>query len=169
MHTGVEARPESTIARWRAACEAGDLDGAMSVLAPEVVLRSPLTDSVRFEGRDEVREVLDVALRNFADLRFSTVLGNGRSWVLFETARIGDQRFDEAQFIELDERGKIVELTLLIRPRPGATAVMAALAGPLARRLGRSATTATALSLLTRPLRFLTRLGDRTAVRMVKP
>jgi SnoaL-like domain len=161
-------RSRSTIELWRAACEAHDADRAMQVVADGVVLHSPLTDRVRFEGRAEFHAVLDVALAAFEDVRFHTVLGAGRSWALVYGGRIGSQQFEETQLVELDEQARIAKMTLMIRPLPGLTAVMAAIAGPLARRMDQPRLVATALSLLAGPLKGMTRWGDHAAP-LVKP
>jgi ketosteroid isomerase-like protein len=39
-----------TTARYRTAAEAGDVDGVVATLAPDVVLHSPITDKLEFRG-----------------------------------------------------------------------------------------------------------------------
>src|SRR3712207_9121299 len=59
MSTAFSAAPSvspvsAAIAAYRAAGERGDADAVSALLAPDVVLHSPLTGRVRFAGRDEV-------------------------------------------------------------------------------------------------------------------
>jgi len=59
MSTAVSVAPSvspvsAAIAAYRAAGERGDADAISALLAPDVKLHSPLTERVRFAGRDEV-------------------------------------------------------------------------------------------------------------------
>jgi hypothetical protein len=163
-----DTRCKATIQQWRTAAETGDADLAVDAAADAVVVRSPLTDRIRFEGRDELRHLLSVATKSIVDIRFHAVLGEEHTWALFYTARVRGQSIEEAQLIRLNEQGKIAEVTLLARPLPGLTALMDTLGPPLARRFGRPPAIAALLSAMARPLSLLTRTGDRHAVGLVK-
>jgi hypothetical protein len=79
------------------------------------------------------------------------------------------QDVEEAQLMRLNEQSKIVEATLMVRPLPAQTALMEALGPRLARRFGRSRAVAALLSIMVKPLVFLTRVGDKRGVSLVKP
>jgi hypothetical protein len=151
------------------ALETGQIDLAMETFASDAVLNSPLTNQLRFEGREELRDLLEVAFEAFEDVRFHTVVGEGPTWALFYTARIGNQDFEEAQLMRLNEQGKIVEATLMIRPLPAQTALMDAIGPQLARRFGLSRVMAALMPMMVKPLAFLARLVDRRGVSLLKP
>ena len=151
------------------AVETANVDLAMETLAADVVLNSPLTNQFRFEGHEELRHLLELASEAFEDIRFHTVVGEGPTWALFYTARIGNQDFEEAQLMRLNEQGKIVEATLMIRPLPAQTALMDTIGPQLARRFGLSRAVAALMPMMLKPLAFLARVVDRRGVSMVKP
>ena len=141
-----------------------DIELAMSALADDVVLHSPLTDRFTFNGKDSVRQLFEAAYEKFEGLDYHTVI-DGR--VLVGGATIKGQRFEETLLLALDDHGKITEITLFIRPLTGLTAVMAALGPTLARKNGRR--TAGLLKVLTAPLVAATRSGDRVGIGLALP
>jgi SnoaL-like domain len=151
---------EGITARFRAAAEAGDVDGVMATLAPDVVLHSPITDRVAFHGHAEVRELLDSVFVTILDIRYFADVGDGRTRALFYRARVGSTPLEEATRLELDDAGMIREITLFFRPLPGLATLTSALGprvaarrhGPLRGLLAR---------LLLAPLGPLLRAGDR--------
>ncbi len=157
-----------TIEAWRSAGERGDARAAAACLAPDADLISPLTDRLRFHGRDEMETVLEAAFAVISDLRFHTELGDGDSWALFYFARVADREFEEAQLLRLDGDGLIRELTLFGRPLPALTGLMSRLGPELARRQGRPAL-ARFLGASTAPLHAMTLLGDRRVVPLAEP
>ncbi|MCO1582485.1 nuclear transport factor 2 family protein [Crossiella sp. SN42] len=159
----------TTTERYRTAGEAGDLAGVLATLAEDVVLHSPLTTRVRFEGKAEVRAVLTVALRELKGLRYRSDVGDERTRVLVHTATVGGQELEETARVELNSEGLISSITLSVRPLPGLTALMAAFAGPIARELGKPRWVVLALTLASKPLALLTRVGDRQLVPLATP
>jgi hypothetical protein len=158
-----------TVRHWCSAGEAGDIDLAMRSIATNVVLRSPLTDRLRFEGRDQVRQVLEAAYDSIDQMRFHTVVGQASIWGLFYTARVGTTPIEEAQLVRLDDHHKIVEVSLMIRPLTGLAAVMAALGPRMIRKQGHSSIVAAAVSLTIKPLTLLARVGDFAGARLLQP
>jgi SnoaL-like domain len=159
---------EATTERYRRAGETGDVDLALSTFAEDAVLRSPLTDRVRFTGHAELRALIEVAYGRVDGIRFHTDVGDERTRVVVYTARIGGADLEEAALLRLDDRGRITEATLFIRPLPAQVAVMGAFGPDIARRNGRRGA-AGLLAVLTRPLLAMVRSGDRYAVPLVRP
>jgi hypothetical protein len=157
---------DETIRRLRAAGEAGDVDGVLELVAPDVVLRSPITASFEFRGREELRELLEAVFATIEDIRYHDELGDSRSRALFYRARVGSQPLEEAALVRLDEQARITELTLWFRPLRGLTKLTAGLAPRLAARNGRvSAVLATGASGL---LHLLTVAGEGPLLRLVR-
>jgi hypothetical protein len=141
-----------------------DIELAMSALADDVVLRSPLTDRFTFDGKDAIRALFEAAYEKFDGLEYHTVIGDR---VLVGSATVNGQQFEETMVMDLAEDGRITEITLFIRPLTGLTAVMAALGPALARKNGRR--TAGLLRVLTAPLVAATRSGDRFGIGLALP
>ncbi|HEX6353651.1 nuclear transport factor 2 family protein [Actinophytocola sp.] len=143
-----------------------DVELAVSALADDVVLRSPLTDRFTFDGKDAVRALFETAYEKFDGLNYHTVIGDR---VLVGSATVGGQPIEETLVLTLDDAGKIAEIRLFIRPLTGLTAVMAALGPVLARKNGRSRFTAGLLRVMTAPLVAATRSGDKVGIRLALP
>lgn len=155
-----------SIEEFQRAAATKDIELALSTLADDVVLRSPLTDRFTFDGKDDVGRLFEAAYEKFDGLSYHTLIGDR---VLVGGATAGGQPFEETLLLRLDGAGKIAEITLFIRPLTGLTAVMAALGPALARRNGRSRFTAGLLRVMTAPLVAATRSGDRVGVRLALP
>jgi hypothetical protein len=164
----VDGTHDQAIAAWRSAGEAGDARAAAETLSADVEVISPLTERFRFRGRDQVTEMLAAAFEVISDIRFHTAVGEGPTWALFYHARVGRQAVEEAQLLRLDEAGLIREITLFGRPLPALTAVMTDI-GPRLLRAQRRPAFASVVGAATRPLAFLTRLGERRLVPLADP
>jgi hypothetical protein len=159
---------ETTTEAWRAAGEAGDAVAAAACIAADGVLISPLTEAFRFHGRAQVQEVLEAAFQVFSDVRYHTEIGDERTRALFQYGMCGGEAFEEAQLLRFDDSGLISEVTLFGRPLPALTAVMAGLGPLLVRRQGRPGL-ARVIGAATKPLHFMTRLGERRLVPLADP
>jgi len=151
----------TTAARYRRAAEAHDIEGMLDTLAPDIVLRSPITDRVVFQGRDEIRELLQSVFATIHDIRYFADVGDRRSRALFDRAIVNGQPLEQATRIELDADERIREITLFFRPLPGLATLTAELVPRVARKHGRFR--ATMARLLLAPLGLATRIGDRLA------
>ncbi|MFI7675398.1 nuclear transport factor 2 family protein [Actinophytocola sp. NPDC049390] len=158
-----------TVADFRQAAATKDIDLAMASLADGVVLHSPLTDRFTFNGKDEVRRLFETAYERFDGLSYDLVIGDGERRVLVGGGTAGGQPFEETLLLTVDDREKITEIALFIRPLPGLTAVMAALGPALAHRNGRSRLAAGVLRAMTAPLVAATRFGDRVGIKLALP
>jgi hypothetical protein len=150
------------VSDYRRGGELGDIGLVGRGLHPDVVLSSPLSDRVRFAGRDAVLEVIGAALATFEGLHHHTETGDDRTRVLVGSATVDGVAFDETTVLRLDEDGRITAIALSIRPLPALAAVMRALGGQLLARRGRPVAGRAVRVALT-PLVGLTRLADRLA------
>jgi hypothetical protein len=117
--------------RFRAGVEARDVEAALGALAEDVVLHSPVTFKP-FEGRDVVAHVLRTVFAVFEDFRYSDHLREGRTSVLVFTATVNGREVDGIDLVREDADGQIADLTVMVRPLSGLTA----LAEEIGRRLG---------------------------------
>lgn len=158
---------EDTVRRMRAAMEAGDIEGVMATTAPDVVLRSPITDKFQFRGHAELRELMEVVLETVADIRYYEEIGDDRTRAVFYRARVGSQPVDEACLIRLDDQARITEFTIWYRPLPGLASVAAGLAPRLTRRHSRARAAVVAAG--TGLIALLAVRGEPPLLRLVRP
>jgi hypothetical protein len=128
-------------------------------LAPDVVIHSPITDSIRFRGRDDALAVLKIVSEAMEGLEHHDLVGADDVWTQRFRVRVRGRLLEGMDLLRFDEAGRLRELTVFIRPLPGLTALAAAVAPGVGRRRGRL--TAIALRLLVEPLAAMTRQGDR--------
>src|SRR2546430_3553649 len=107
---------------FRTAVEGGDLDGAVALLADDVVFRSPAVFRP-YHGRDKVETILRTVFGVFEDFRYTDELaGDGVQGLVFE-ARVGDRELQGLDLIRADADGRIAEFTVMIRPASGLMAL----------------------------------------------
>ncbi len=117
---------------FRAAVEAGDIEGAIALLAPDVVFRSPVVHRP-YEGADVVAGLLRAVFEVFEDFRSVDELesaGGGHA-LIFE-ARVGDRQLQGMDRLYDDEDGRIGRFTVMVRPLSGALALAEAMKAKLA-------------------------------------
>jgi hypothetical protein len=163
MTDRVEAAAATT-RRFREAIEARDLDAALATLAPDVIAHSPVTASGHLAGHDDLRDVLSAMFASVTDVRYFDDSGNEQVRHISNRARIGRQPIEETMRIELDDQARIREITVFVRPLPGAAAFLDAIGPRLARRRGRWR--AVAFRALSKPLAVVTRAGDKVGIRL---
>jgi hypothetical protein len=100
---------------FRLAAEAKDLEAMTATLREDVVLHSPILFR-GFEGRDVVLGVLTHVVATLEDFRYTDELAEGDTVVLRFKARVGDRELEGIDFLELDEEGRVAELTVFMRP-----------------------------------------------------
>ncbi|WP_229070139.1 nuclear transport factor 2 family protein [Actinoplanes sp. DH11] len=154
--------------RWRAAGEARDAAGAVAALSADVVLFSPITEQFAFRGREQVRDLLEVALAAIDEITYTDQVAEGRTVALFYRARVGGTPLHEAQRLRLDADGLITEITLYIRPLPALTRLMTRLGPELARRNGQPAL-ARLIPVAGGMLHAMADSGDRTMMPRAAP
>jgi hypothetical protein len=108
--------------RFRSAVEAKDLDAMEAALAPDVVFRSPVVYKP-YEGREATMGLLRLVVQVFEDFSYTDELVTGDSVSLVFRAHVGDRELEGIDYLRLNGEGLVSELTVLIRPLSGLTAV----------------------------------------------
>lgn len=150
----------------RAAAERGDADAVAELLAPDVVFHSPMTDRVRFAGREEVAALHRDIFAVLDGLQTSEPLALGDSRSFSFRARVRGEELDAHVLLHADEHGLIDELKIFIRPLPGLATLFAVLPPRVSARR-RGLVMGAVAAVLTWPLGFLLRTADRFAPRFL--
>ena len=118
---------------FRAAVEAGDLDGALALLAGDVVFRSPVVFKP-YRGRDAVAPILLAVSRVFEDFRYVREIGGpgAADHALMFEARVGDRALEGCDFLHTGDHGLISEFTVMVRPLSATLALAEAMKALLA-------------------------------------
>jgi hypothetical protein len=105
---------------FRRAAEAKDLELLAETLRDDVVLHSPILFR-GFEGREIVSQVLTHVAATLEDLTYVDELAGERTVALRFKARVGDRELEGIDFLQLDEDGRVADLTVFIRPMSALT------------------------------------------------
>ncbi len=106
---------------FRRAAEAKDVELMTETLREDVVLHSPILFR-GFEGREIVGQVLTHVAATLEGLTYTDELADERTVCLRFQAKVGDRELEGIDFLELDEDGKVRELTVFMRPLSAITA-----------------------------------------------
>jgi hypothetical protein len=106
---------------FRIAAEAKDVELMTGTLREDVVLHSPILFR-GFEGRDVVGQVLTHVAATLEDLSYVDELAGEGTVCLRFKAKVGDRELEGIDFLELDEDGRVAELTVFMRPLSAITA-----------------------------------------------
>jgi hypothetical protein len=116
---------------FRAAVEARDAEGMRAAMADDIVLHSPVTFRP-FAGKAVVGHVIGTVAQVFEDFRYTGHLRDDGMSILVFTASVSGREVDGIDLIREDADGLIADLTVMVRPLSGLTA----LAEEMGRRLG---------------------------------
>lgn len=156
----------ATITAFRDAAERGDADAVAALLAPDVAVHSPLTDRVRFEGRDEVAALHRDIFAVLHDLRTRDPLPLGDTCAAPFSAWVRGVEMRAVILVRLDDQDRIADLEIYGRPLPALAALFTALPPRVsARRRGRAK--GALLAVLARPLALALHAADRMAPRFL--
>jgi hypothetical protein len=100
---------------FRLAAESKDLELLTETLREDVVLHSPILFR-GFEGREMVSQVLTHVAATLEGLTYVDELAGEGTVCLRFKAKVGDRELEGIDFLELDENGKVAELTVFMRP-----------------------------------------------------
>jgi hypothetical protein len=119
---------------FRAAVEARDAEAAATVLADDVVFHSPIAFKP-YVGRSAAGAVLAAALRAFDDFAYEAELTSedGRDHALMFRARVDGKDIQGCDFLRDDRDGRVVQLTVMVRPLTAAVALRDRMAAELAQ------------------------------------
>lgn len=102
-----------------------------ALLAPDVVFHSPVVHRP-YGGRDQVMSILWAVSEVLEDFAYGeTYRSGGDGQVLAFSGRVGDRHLDGVDIITIDADGLISELTVMIRPFSGLSALREAMAAQL--------------------------------------
>ncbi len=120
---------------FKAAVETEDREALTEALAEGVVFRSPVVFKP-YEGKPVVSTILiEGALNVFEDFRYRHQIEDGDVAALIFDARVGDRELQGIDLLRFDAEGRIVELTVMVRPMSGLNALAEAM-GRQFERLG---------------------------------
>lgn len=106
---------------FRRAAEAKDFDLLTEALREDVVLHSPILFR-GFEGKEIVSQVLTQVAATLEGLTYTDELAEGNTVCLRFRAQVGNRELEGIDFLELDDEGKVAELTVFMRPLSAITA-----------------------------------------------
>ena len=151
----------------RAAMEARDRRAVVEAFAEDAVLRSPFTDNLAFEGREQLDAIVGVILDVLDDLTYTDELHGDGTAVLVGRAIVDGLAMQFSDHLKLRDDGLIQEMTVFFRPLPATTAAMRRIGEGLGRR--KSTRRARMISSMVAPMAFMARTGDRIGVRLIMP
>lgn len=113
---------------FRVAIETRDFEGAVALLAEDVVFRSPVVFRP-YHGRDAVAAILVAVSRVFEDFRYEREIGaeGAQDHALVFKARVGEREIHGCDFLHTDKDGLIDDFTVMVRPLSGALALAEAM------------------------------------------
>jgi hypothetical protein len=116
---------------FREAAESKDFSKAKGLFSPDVVFNSPAVFKP-YSGLEALGVLLGTVAEVFEDFRYVDQVETGDTAVLVFEARVGERRVDGVDVLRFGPDGRIGEMTVMIRPLTGLTA----LAEEMGRRLG---------------------------------
>jgi SnoaL-like domain len=111
-----------------------DAETAAAVLAHDVVFRTPI-GSKPYTGRSATGVVLAASLPVFDDFDYQAELTSedGRHYTLMSRPRVDGKDNQDCHFLRHDQDGRVVQLTVMVRPLTAAVALRDRVAAELAR------------------------------------
>lgn len=122
-----------SLAIWHRMVAAHDLKDLPTILHADAVFRSPMAFPP-YQSAQAVALILNTVLGVFENFAYHRELSSddGLSVVLEFSANVGDKQLKGIDLIRFDEKGKIVEFEVMIRPLNG----LQALGQEMGKRLG---------------------------------
>ena len=109
---------------------AGDHDAALATLADDVVFCSPAVYTP-YHGKAQVDSILRLVATVFENFRYTAEWRDGQTTILFFEASVGDRELQGIDLLEENADGRVVRLTVMIRPLSGLQAVASAMSAKL--------------------------------------
>jgi hypothetical protein len=119
---------------FRAAVESRDAVALEATLADSVVFTSPVAFRP-YTGRPVTAAILRGVMRVFEDFRYVREIASadGRDHALIFETTVAGKRISGCDFLHHDADGKVDELTVMVRPLSGATALAEAMSAQFER------------------------------------
>ncbi|MFZ3281087.1 nuclear transport factor 2 family protein [Pseudomonas sp.] len=129
----LQANVAESLKQWHEMIRTGNLSGLPELLDPQAVFRSPMAHTP-YPGAPVVSMILNTVFEVFEDFTYHRELAtaDGLNVILEFSAKIGTKELKGIDMIRFDERGKIVEFEVMVRPLSG----LQALGEEMGRRLG---------------------------------
>ena len=106
---------QRSLSRWHAMIAAANLDDLPSMLAPEVVFRSPFAYRP-YVGPEKVAALLGTVVTVLREFAYQRQFVADDSVALEFGAKVGDLSLKGIDLIRFDEQGRIVDFEVMIRP-----------------------------------------------------
>jgi SnoaL-like domain len=127
----IEADSPTSLRAFVSATERHDVEPVIACFAPGIIIRSPITQRIRFEGIEQASDLFRRVFCIISGTRVYETIGEGSSQVVFWRARVGRNYLEEANLLRFDENGLVKEMTVFMRPVPGLLALAVELASSL--------------------------------------
>jgi hypothetical protein len=164
-HRADETIYDRTTAAVRRAGESSDAEAFIALLAPNVVVRSPITQLIRFEGHDQAADLFRRIFTMIDDIRIDEFVGPGqRTQVMLWKGSVNGTYLEEANVLRFGDDGLITEMTVFMRAVPGLLRLASEIAPSLARRHSRLRAVAVGAAL--RSVSFLYRTAEPVVIRL---
>lgn len=125
-----------TIRAFKEAVEADDITAGLALLADDVTFTSPVVFRP-YEGRAMAELLLTAAAQVFAGtLRYERVLVDQHGAALVFRATVGGREVHGTDFLRLDDAGRIVDFTVMLRPLSAVQAMAEAMQAKIAAVTG---------------------------------
>jgi len=131
-HNVLAASPQRTLDGWHRFVASPDRELLASLLAEDIVFRSPFVQSP-IPGRTAALLVLTTVVQIFENFRYERSFVGGAHDVALEfAANIGKWQLKGVDLIKFNERGEMIEFEVMIRP----IKALAALGEEMGNRIG---------------------------------
>jgi len=107
---------------FRAAAEAKDFEAGRSLFTDDVTFRSPFVHTP-YEGIDALAFLLGNVVQVFENFKYISQVETGDTAVLMFEATVNEKQLQGVDILKFDDEGKITELTVMVRPMTGLTAL----------------------------------------------
>lgn len=107
---------------FRAAAESKDFSAVEEIFSPEVVFNSPFVFRP-YEGLEPLKVLLGNVIEVLEDFRYIAHTETGDSAVLVFEAAVGDRLLNGVDVLRFGDDGKVIEMSVMIRPMSGLQAV----------------------------------------------
>lgn len=119
-------------AKFKAAVEAKDLDAMLETFADDARLYSPVVFKP-FEGKAAIGVLFRVLLEVFEDFRYVDELEGAETHALIFRTRVAGRDVEGLDYFRPGPDGRIVEFTVMVRPRSASDALMQEVGSRLAK------------------------------------